>query len=426
MIKFILVASFIISFLIRLYFILISKQVADVHLLYMAALTFLQGQNPYLVYDYYVYPPPAIFLTSFSLYLTGFLPIPFHMLLKLWPNLADFLSAILIYKYLIKTKATPLTASFWTSLFILNPISIITSSSHGQFDPIFTFLVLIAVILINSQQTIRQNISFLLLGLAITIKPFPILLTPFFIFSGKSSKKNIIKKLILVISPLALTLTPFLLQNPLQAMSRIATYSGSFDMGLSAILRGIWFQINASLDIPKVGDLLSINKWALLSIYLAAVLVFANCKNLARSIVLTFLIFITFNFGVSVQYLVWLIPFAAVLQDKMVVLYIFLGSLAQLGFYLFLAQNILLGNLSTDAPLQVKNIYLYFFGNLFFWIFSIVWLIRIFKTDTTAQFIKLSLWRKRGIFACAAILLILLFFELRIIAQIIKQFFDTV
>lgn len=421
MAKYILIISFLVSFLLRLYLVLIGKQVGDVHLLYMAGLTSSQGLNPYLVYDYYVYPPPAIYLVRFCLFLTSFIPIPFHMILKFWPNLADFLSAILIYKYLIKTKVRPTQASLWTALFILNPISTITSASHGQLDPIFTLLVLLAVILINS-----QYLSSLLLGLAITIKPAPVLLIPLFAAFGKNRLQKRAKNLLLMIAPLAITLTPFLLQDPLKAINRIAKHSGIFDMGLSAVLRGIWFQINAGLDMPGVNDLLSVSKFMLLAVYLAAVLIFAGSQNITKTIVLTFLLFLSVNFGVSVQYLVWLIPFAILIKDKMVIPYIFFGTLAQLGFYLFLAQNILLGNLSTDAPLQVKNIYLYFWGNLLFWVFCLYWLIKIFKADVKTRLAKLLMWRKIGVWLCGVLLTVLLYLLGKSLIEIFSQFLTSV
>ena len=103
---------------------------------------------------------------------------------------------------------------------------------------------------------------------------------------------------------------------------------------------------------------------------------------------------LTIYFGLSVQYLVWLIPFAILERDKMVIPYIILGTLAQVGFYLFLAQNILFGNLSTEASFQVKNIYLYFYGNLLFWIFCVFWLIRIVKMEINAQMLKFGTLRK--------------------------------
>lgn len=425
MAKYIIIISFLISIAVRLYFILIGKHVGDIHLIYMMGSTFAEGKNPYLVYDYYVYTPLVIFLERFTLLLPSIVHLPFHMVTKFWPNLADFLTALLLYKYFIRTQVKPITAALWVALFILNPISIIISSAHGQLDSVFSLFILIAIYSITLKQKYFY-LSALMLGISIAIKPNPVMLIPFFITFNKTNLKAKFYYLMLTFAPLAVTLIPFLLQEPLKVIGRLVGYSGINDMGLAAIFRGIWYQINAAIDIPLVNKLLSVNKLIFFAGYITIFLIFSGFQKLSKAIVVIYLLFLTTYFGISVQYLVWLIPFAILERDKMIIPYIFFGVLAQLGFYLFLAQNILLGNLSTEASFQVKYIYLYFYGNLLFWAFCLYWLTKIISSDGRIQISRLGTLRKRGIYVSLIVFIIFFYPLIEILKQIVVLFWARI
>lgn len=422
---FIIIISFLTSLLIRVYFISIGKHVGDVNLFYWAGQAFIHGQNPYLVYDYWVYPPLAIFLIALSTFLTGVVHLPFHMAIKIWPNLVDFLSAFLLYTYFIKTKVKSTIAALWIALFILNPISIFISSAHGQLDSVYSLFILVSIILLTNGQKIYFYLSGLILGIAIAIKPNPVMLVPFFIFFGKHNFKERIHYLFLNFAPLIISIIPFLLQDPLKVIYKLISYSGLYDMGLAAVFRGLWYQINASIDIPLGSSLLSINKLVFMLAYVVIILIFLGYKKISKTIVITYLLFLTLYFGISVQYLVLLIPFAILERDKMIIPYIFFGTLAQLGFYLFLAQDILLGNLSTEASFQIKNIYLYFYGNLLFWIFCLFWLVKILTSDGKIQISKFNPIRRWSIYIFSVAFLISLYPLSKLIIEVAKLFWSN-
>jgi len=422
MVQLILLAAVLISLLIRLFFISQSKHIADIYLMYTMGAVFLEGKNPYLVLDFNAYPPLAIFLEAASMQISSNLQTSFVSVLKFWPNLADFITAFVIYKVLVKTKIKPVSAALWSGFFLLNPISIIISSAHGQLDSIPSLFVLLSIsILMLKSKKIFFYLSAILLGIAITIKPNPAMLIPLFLFYKRINLKQRIIYLILIFIPIIVTLFPFLGQDPNEVLVRVLSYSGVNDISFAAILRGIWYQNNAVTNLPLTFHFLSVSKFIFASAAITLILLFAGWKNLAKSCLAIYLMFLTSYFGIGSQYLVWLIPLATLARDKMVFYYTIFGLLALVGFYLFFGPDILLGKLTSLEPFQPKNIYLYFYGNLVFWIFSLSWLINIIYQFYEAHFFSLGILRRKLIYFT------FLLFILSLVPQgyLIKELFNS-
>ncbi len=202
----------------------------------------------------------------------------------------------------------------------------------------------------------------------------------------------------LALTPLTVSMIPFVVSNPQQILVRLITYSGVGDISYAAILRGIWYQINAQTNLPLNNELLNASKLIFGAGVVSLTLIFAGSKHLAKQSLAIYLLFLSFYFGIGSQYLVWVIPLAVLQRDRSVFLYTLFGGVALLGFYLFFGPDILLGQLSSMAPFQTKYIYLYFLGNLMLWIFSLWWLIRIVKDFVKSSFPGFGLVRKRLIY----------------------------
>lgn len=205
--KSLLLPGILLSLSLRAYFIFHGSQIADVHALNEMGQMVLRGINPYLALNYYTYPPLALYLEAFIANLSQTIHIPFYILTKILPNLADVLTTLLIYWFLIKKSIRPFSAACWSLAFFLNPLSIIISSAHGQLDSIPIFLTVCAIFIV----VFKTKLNFVLLaggvlGLAIAIKPGPLMLLP------------------------------FLQGSPNLVLQKVINYSGSYDFGLSAIL----------------------------------------------------------------------------------------------------------------------------------------------------------------------------------------------
>lgn len=422
MAKYILIIGILASLLIRGFFISQSKQVADIYLMYTMGATFLGGRNPYLVLDFNSYPPLAIFIEAASMLVSAFLHTSFATIFKLWPNLADFISAFIIYIFLIKAKNKPVQAALWSVFFLLNPISIIISSAHGQLDSVVSLFVLVSIFLLTFySKKLHIYLSALILGIAIGFKPNPAMLIPLFLFYKKTTLQQKIIYLILTLAPLIVSFIPFVWPHPQQVLLRILSYSGTGDISYAAILRGIWYQNNAITNLPLAGQFLNASKFVFTFGAITLTLLFAGRKNLAKACLAIYLLFLSSYFGIAAQYLVWVIPLAILVRDKMIFYYIFFALFALLGFYLFFGPDILLGKISNLVPFQTKYMYLYFFGNLALWVFTLGWLIKIIKSYAKNNFLTFGIIHKRLIyFGCALSMLslfpmiyfLVLFFQL--------------
>lgn len=334
---------------------------------------FLNGNNPYLELDFNVYPALSVFLSAFTQIIDNNFKIPFYMLIKIWPNVADFASAFLIYKFLKKEGIKTIYASLWTSFFLINPVSLIISAAHGQLDSVAAFLVVLAIYLLKT----HPLISALSLGASIAVKAHPLMLLPLFLFATLT--KNRIKFILIALSLPLFTLLPFLTSQPIQIIKGLLTYSGISDFGYSALLRGIWFQDNANPNLPitLVNQLLNISKFIVLAGIIALTLLFKKAQNISNSIVIIYLLFTAIYFGIGAQYLSWLIPFAVLCRKKIVIIYSIFAAISLIGFYLYFGPDILLGkSVGSMLPFGNKYMYYYFYGNLLLWLTSLFWLVK--------------------------------------------------
>ena len=188
--KLILFIGIFLSVLIRAFFIINGTNVADIKLLFGMGDMVLKGLNPYISLTYNSYPPLAVYIEAFTILLSNISNIPFHILTKIWPNIADIVITLFLYKFLIKLKVKPVFATLWSLIFILNPISIIISAIHGQIDSIPSLLVIISIYLLSLSDKPKLKLSALILGLAIAIKPNPLMLLPFFLVINKMLLKR--------------------------------------------------------------------------------------------------------------------------------------------------------------------------------------------------------------------------------------------
>lgn len=399
MAKIILLSGILISLVIRIFLISQSRHVADIYLMYKMGITFLEGSNPYLSLDFNSYPPLAIYLEAISINISSSLRTEFVTVFKFWPNLADFILGFLIYKFLIKMKTKPVNAALWAIFFLLNPVSIIISSVHGQIDSITNLFVVISVFILTFyHKRLYVYLSAIFLGIALAIKPNPVMLIPLFIFYKDLHLKQKIIYLMLIFSPLILTVFPFLGDNPKQVLFKMLFYSGFNDISFAAVLRSIWYQVNAGVALPLSSELLNASKFVFGTGAIILILFSAGSRNLAKACLAIYLLFLSAYFGIASQYLVWVIPFAILAKERMIFLYCFFGSLALFGFYLFFGPDILFGKLYLMQPYQTKHIYLYFLGNLAFWVLTLVWIGKVVVSYVTNSTSKLSPFRMRLIY----------------------------
>lgn len=409
------------SVLIRAFLIINGANVADIKLLFGMGDTFLRGLNPYISLTYNSYPPLAVYIEAFTILLSNTLNIPFHILTKIWPNLADIIITILLYRFLVELKVKPVFASFWSLIFILNPISIIISSIHGQIDSIPSLLTLISIYLLSFFNKPKFILSAFILGLAIAIKPNPLMLLPFFLIIKKTDLKQKFIFLLTSITPLVLTFAPFILQSPQQILVKMAQYGGVYDFSYAAILRGFWYQQNAQTSLPHTDQIFEVSKLAFILGAIFLLVLFAQSRNLVKACLTVYLLFLGIYFGISAQYLSWILPLAILAKDKMIIPFSISGTFALLGFYTFFGPDILFGKFWDGTAYQNKYMLIYFTGNLLLWVTTLWWLIKIIKQSINASFKTFSPLRKKIVLGFLVLFIISLLPLLQLAFGIINQ-----
>lgn len=378
----ILFTGIFISLIIRGFFILTGLEVGDVKNMHDAGNLLLSGISPYSNPHLYPYPPLWMFAEAGTAALTNITNLSFHVLIKFLPNLADILITLLLFKFLRKQKVNPTPAAIWSLAYILNPLTIIISSAHGQFDSIVSLLTIFSIYLLSyPSKKFYRILSPVILGVAISFKANPAMILPVFLFFGQRSLFERGRFLLLACITIGIIFLPFLALDFKAALSSVLGYSGVSDFGYAAVLRALWYQINAEYWLPQAGDLISASKIAFL---LGAVFIFtllAGKDKLIQGCLLVYLLFLTVFSGQSAQYSLWVLPLGILLRDRWVIVFSAAAFLAQLGFYLFFAPELLLGKYFQIAGgfYQSEYMTLYFFGNLMLWIATFLWFLKIFK-----------------------------------------------
>lgn len=409
------------SVLIRAFFIINGTNVADIKLLFGMGDAILKGLNPYISLTYNSYPPLAVYIEAFTILLSNISNIPFHILTKIWPNLADIVITLLLYKFLIRLKMKLVFASFWSLIFILNPISIIISSVHGQIDSIPSLLVLISIYLLSLSNKPKLRLSALILGLAIAIKPNPVMLLPFFLIIKKIDLRRGLTFLLTNIATVVFTFAPFILQSPQQILVKMVSYGGVYDFSYAAILRGFWYQQNAQTWLPQIDQMFDSSKLAFILGTIFLLVLFAQSKNLLKTCLAVYLLFLGIYFGISAQYLSWILPLSILAKDKMIIPFSISGIFALLGFYTFFGPDILFGRFWDGTAYQNKYMLIYFLGNVLLWLTTLWWLIKIIKNYTREAFNNFSPLRKRVFIVSFILFIISLFPILRLSFVILSK-----
>lgn len=188
-------------------------------------------------------------------------------------------------------------------LYALNPVTIISSNIHGQFDVIPIFFLLTGIYLLTKHKEIK---SILMISFAVFTKTWPILFTiPIFI-----KLKNKLLFLLIIIIPLISVLFHWLyFKTPLiDILMPIKNYRGVYGYwGIGNILVLLWPKINGSA-IQLLRRIFFIG--------LLTYSFFPNSKNVLKNILMVMLFFFTFTLTFGSQWLTWLVPFVILIKPK--------------------------------------------------------------------------------------------------------------
>lgn len=284
--------SLVVGLLIRLTitFIFINSKSAD--------LTSFLDAGAIIVAKKPIYPslyfPFFSYLGTLALYLKNFIsPLIF---LKLIFTFFDLGNLILVY-FLSKKNLNQ------TLLYAVNPITIICSNIHGQFDVIPLFFLLLAIYVFNKHKEIFSMVS---VSFAIFTKTWPVLfIVPLF----KRLKNKYLFVLIFIIPAISILFHFWFFKTPIfEIIMPIKNYRGVYGYwGIGNILILLWPKIDASI-------LQILRRIFFITLFIYSF--YPSNKNIVKNILLIMLFFFVFTLTFGSQWLAWLVPLIILVKPK--------------------------------------------------------------------------------------------------------------
>jgi hypothetical protein len=282
------------------------------------------------------YSPLIPLISYFTLLISNFTGLPFWGLIKIPSIMADCACAALIYLCFLKWGRPERTALKAALLFCLNPVSIMVTSVHGQFDPFVIFFCLLAWFFHefkNSRGDVR--LSALFLGIAALAKNYPVILLPLFLLKEEKTKDRLTYAAITA-APTLLFLLPFMAATPQAVLDNVVNYSSRFGHWGYMLLLNVLYNhsgIELMASLRNFGG--AYGKYPLLICFALYYYLTAKKRGpLLDDITSVFLIFYSFTAGFGIQYLAWIVPFAALKNESKFKYYTLFAGLWMLFWYM--------------------------------------------------------------------------------------------
>ena len=204
-----------------------------------------QGIRPfYSVAGFADYPPFNVYIFWFFGSIANATGIGIANIVKWVPNLFDLSTAILIY-YFVRKQSSFRVSITSTALYAFNPAVIFNTAIWGQYDAIYTFFLVLALMLALRS---KPKLSAAVFALAILTKPQGIALAPLLIYLifRKNGLKNLLISVVAFAATVFVVVLPFEWSNPVSFLSKIyfGAYSGYQYTSINAFnlwgMFGLW------------------------------------------------------------------------------------------------------------------------------------------------------------------------------------------
>ena len=309
------------------------------------------GRHPYF--------PLQMVAVGAATYLSRTTTLPFIIWLKLPAVLADVLISMVIYKSFRRWGKSETTSLYWALLYALNPISVLVSAYHGQFDAVPVLLLLLSWYSYRFGRRIIRSAVFL--GFAILIKTWPIVFLPI-TFIRLPNYRQRFGYAILTLSIPILFSTAYVVwfsTNPVPMLRRTLTHAGVPGYwGLSSLIYlpgSLLFNPDRVLQI-----ILPLQRVLLLIVGLLA-LWWTRRQDALNALLTIILIVFSIMLGMGLQWLLWPIAFAVLAsEDRWLKWYSITGTLMMLvhlyGLHLYPWLNQLLEPQTATTILRLASL----------------------------------------------------------------------
>ncbi|MBV9896820.1 MAG: hypothetical protein JO020_21875 [Chloroflexi bacterium] len=347
-----------VAFLVRLVPAALAYGTSDVSTWELLGRLLLSGDNFYAT-QLHNWPVLWIYFCSAAVLIHDASGLPFFTLIKLPPIAADAAIALLLYHWSFRTERSPRWAATIALAYALNPVSILISGYHGQFDSLMLAPTVLACWLISNEPTkpLRRELqtvpdggalttlapaqsqddvgtfggpqlacSALALGLGIWFKPVPLLLLPILLPRLRTWRRRMLFT-VLAVAPATLGTLPYFVRWPNDVAENFFGYSSWFGQwGYPVAWMVVEYVRNGTIPwwlpdpefVSRPLHLMYLAGRYVLVAALAATwwLIYRRRMELLRAISATFAVFYFATSGFGVQYLLWIIPFATARRDR--------------------------------------------------------------------------------------------------------------
>ena len=280
-----------------------------------------KGEDVYsspLVYGRHPYLPFQMYWLASAHWLSWVSGVSFVKIVRLAPILADALISVLLY--LGVGQLTDSVTSSWRAglLYAFNPIPIFVSACHGQFDAIPLLFALLAwyAWLIRDRKPRWIGRSAFWLGLAILDKSWPILFLPVMLVRLAKWRSRLLYGAIAgLVSAVAVLFYMLIFRgDPIALLRTAAGYNHGVGIWGYTIFVREWSRSmlpgqSAFKWVVQYGRYITLA-------FLAGVFTFKARKQLPHQAFLTIIVtFYAVTHAFSIQYLMWVVPLALLVQD---------------------------------------------------------------------------------------------------------------
>jgi hypothetical protein len=338
--------------------------------------------NPYLAPRLYPYPAAWIWIEVAAEWLARHAGLPFALAVKIPVVFADAALAGLLAGWVRDRRAAGLEgAAAWAGwAYALHPVAVLVSGFHGQFDAAALLALLYALRTLERGHSDRSALA---LAAGIALKSFPVLVLPFLLLFLPDARARV-RYVLLAVVPVLLLLAPFALADPAALRRELLAYAGVADFGWIGALRAVRAAISGHLlraGAEQWGALIPVSKLAF--VLAAGALWWATAVRWLRwgreaSALGVLLAFQVFYGALSAQYLLWPVPLALLLGERLTALHAAAATVALVGFYVLLAPGVLT---PAEVPLMPAAVAqaLWVGGTTLVWLVSAAWLIGLVR-----------------------------------------------
>jgi hypothetical protein len=313
---------------VRLVLAMLAYGTSDVMTWELLGRLFMSGENFYAT-QLHNWPALWIYFCAAAVAIHDASGLPFFTLIKLPPIAADAGITVVLYLFGLRQTRQPDRAARLGLTYALNPVSILITGYHGQFDSLMLAPTVLAWFLLDRKVSVSRSrliVAALLLGLGIWFKPIPLLLLPV-ILPRLPRWTDRCLFAALSVAPATLGTLPYFARWPQDVAVNFLGYSSWFGqwgysvgwMVLEYLRNGTipWWlpdpdHVSAPLHLMYLAG-----RWLLLAALAGTWwLISRRRMDLLRGIVATFAVFYFATTGFGVQYLLWIVPFAVARRDR--------------------------------------------------------------------------------------------------------------